>query len=155
MAADEANKAGYVYILVNSSLPGLVKIGLTRGTTKRRAAELSHHTGIPTPFVITYEQLVADCSAVEKSLHERFANSRESARREFFRITPKEAIDGLQRAARFSPFVDDEDVTRIDVLPIFDARCRRWLRRDLVGLSYLQTPHTLRLGDNHAGRFQV
>lgn len=140
MAVDEADKAGYVYILVNSSLPGLVKIGLTRGTTKRRAADLSHSTGIPTPFVIAYEELVADCAAVERWLHEKFASLRENARREFFRVTPKEAIDSLQKAARFSPFIDDKDVTRIDVLPIFDARCRRWLRKDLVGLSYLQTP---------------
>ncbi|GEB51950.1 GIY-YIG nuclease family protein [Streptomyces cacaoi] len=139
MTVDDANKAGYIYILVNSSLPNLVKIGLTRGPTKRRAADLSRSSGIPTPFVIAYDELVADCATVEKWLHEKFAAFRENERREFFRITPKEAIDGLQKAARFSPFIDDEDMVRIDVLPIFDARCRRWLRKDLVGLSYLQT----------------
>lgn len=135
----EEDRAGYVYILVNSALTGLVKIGLTRGTAKRRASDLSSGTGIPTPFIVAYEQLVADCVEVERRLHEKFAPFRENARREFFRITPREAIDALQGAARFSPFVDDEEVKRIDILPAFDARCRRWLRRDIVGLSYLQT----------------
>lgn len=136
--------AGYVYILANSSLPGLVKIGLTRGTSKSRTGELSHSTSIPTPFIVAYDELVADCAEAERRLHEKFTHHRENPRREFSRLTPEEAIEVLQRMARFSPFVDDE-VTRIDVLPAFDARLRRWLRRDLVGLSYLQTASTCAL----------
>lgn len=137
--AKERDTAGYIYILVNSSMPELVKIGLTRGTTKARANDLSRGTGIPTPFVVAYEELVADCRAVEKKMHDIFATRRESSRREFFRISPKEAIDALQRTSRNFPFMDESEITRINLLPAFDARCRRWLRRDLLGLNYLQT----------------
>lgn len=66
-------------------------------------------------------------------------------RREYFRVTAKEAIDALQKEARHSPFTGDQEVTRVNVLPQFDARCRRWLRRDLVGLHYLQTASTCAL----------
>ncbi|MBQ0883454.1 GIY-YIG nuclease family protein [Streptomyces sp. RM72] len=145
MSDDSEQTAGYVYILVNSSVPDLVKIGLTRGTSKARASDLSRNTGVPTPFVVAYDELVADCIEVEKRLHEKFANQRVNGRREFFQVTSKEAIDALQKIARFSPFLDDEEVTRVNLLPAFDARCRRWLRRDLVGLSYLQTATTCAL----------
>ncbi|MFJ2632172.1 GIY-YIG nuclease family protein [Streptomyces sp. NPDC087422] len=138
MTDDDDQTPGYVYILVNSSLTDLVKIGLTRGTSKLRASDL-YSTGVPTPFVVAYDELVADCVGVERRLHEKFSHQRVNNRREFFRITPKEAIEALQRIARFSPFLDEEEVTRVNVLPAFDSRCRRWLRRDLVGLSYLQT----------------
>ncbi|MFF7810828.1 GIY-YIG nuclease family protein [Streptomyces sp. NPDC007945] len=137
--------AGYVYILVNSSVPDLVKIGLTRGTSRVRASDLSRHTGVPTPFVVAYDELVADCVEVERRLHEKFSHQRVNGRREFFHVTAKEAIDALQKIARFSPFLEDEEVTRINVLPAFDARCRRWLRREVVGLSYLQTATTCAL----------
>lgn len=145
MTDEPEQTAGYVYILVNSSVPDLVKIGLTRGTSKARASDLSRNTGVPTPFVVAYDELVADCVEVEKRLHEKFSHQRVNGRREFFHVTAKEAIDALQKIARFSPFLDDEEVTRINVLSAFDARCRRWLRRDLVGLGYLQTATTCAL----------
>lgn len=138
MSSDEPDKAGYIYVLVNSAMPDLVKIGLTRGTTKARAEDLSRGTGIPTPFVVVYDELVADCRATEKRLHEDFSYCRENVRREFFRVAPKKVIDALQALSRNSTLLDEEPV-RINILPAFDARCRRWLRRDLIGLSYLQT----------------
>ncbi|MGV9425793.1 GIY-YIG nuclease family protein [Streptomyces sp. NPDC003656] len=140
MTDDLEQTAGYVYILVNSSVPDLVKIGLTRGTSKARANDLSRNTGVPTHFIVAYDELVADCAEVEKRLHEKFAHQRVNGHREFFHVTAaKEAINALQKIARISPFLDNEEVTRINVLPAFDARCRRWLRRDLVGLCYVQT----------------
>jgi hypothetical protein len=44
--------AGYVYLLSNPAMPGLVKIGQTTRTVKERVAELSAHTGVAAPFVI-------------------------------------------------------------------------------------------------------
>lgn len=42
----------YIYILSNSSMVGIYKIGLTTRKVKERVAELNASTSVPTPFVI-------------------------------------------------------------------------------------------------------
>ena len=41
-----AGEFGYVYILTNPSMPGLVKVGKTTNTPNQRMSEL-HSTGVP------------------------------------------------------------------------------------------------------------
>src|SRR5688572_6679317 len=53
---------GYLYVLINPSLPGLVKIGKTNRDPEQRAAELSAATGVPTPFVLVYDAFFQNCS---------------------------------------------------------------------------------------------
>jgi hypothetical protein len=60
---------GWIYVLVNSSLPGLVKVGRTSRSTQERVAELSAATGVPTPFVLAFDQEFEDCVAAEQSVH--------------------------------------------------------------------------------------
>ncbi|MEV4130003.1 GIY-YIG nuclease family protein [Nocardia sp. NPDC049707] len=137
-AETAAEKAGFVYILINPSFSNMIKIGLTKDLAEVRASKLSQHTGIPTEFIVVYDELVTDCKSVEAQLHERFASQRIRDRREFFWITPKEAIIALQELALTSPASRSENSVRVDILAQFEARCRRWLRRDLVGLSIVQ-----------------
>jgi acetyl-CoA carboxylase biotin carboxyl carrier protein len=82
---------GYIYILLNPSLKGQVKIGRTADSPEGRAAELSS-TGLPHDFVVAYAEKVSDCETVERLLHERFSVHRVSPKREFFRITAHEAV---------------------------------------------------------------
>ncbi|MEN9595630.1 MAG: hypothetical protein RL236_64, partial [Pseudomonadota bacterium] len=63
------NNRGYIYVLANSAMPDLVKVGKTTRTPAERAAELSKVTGVPTPFIVVYEQLVDDCTAAEEFVH--------------------------------------------------------------------------------------
>jgi hypothetical protein len=58
-------REGFVYILMNPSMPGLVKIGLTEDTAEARAASLSSASGVPTRFTVVYDELVSDCCQVE------------------------------------------------------------------------------------------
>jgi len=51
---------GYIYALVNASMPGLVKVGRTSRDPKDRAAELSGATGVATPFLVVYHEHFAD-----------------------------------------------------------------------------------------------
>lgn len=60
---------GYVYLLVNSSMPGLVKVGKTTRPAFDRVAELSGATGVATPFIVAFEQAFADCDAAEQFIH--------------------------------------------------------------------------------------
>jgi T5orf172 domain/Sel1 repeat len=91
---------GSVYVLANSAMPGLVKVGKTQRSATERAQELSNQTGIPTPFIVVYEQLFEDCDAAENYVHAVLDRTgiRESSNREFFRATPKEVIEALLTA---------------------------------------------------------
>jgi hypothetical protein len=75
---------GYLYVLANSAMPNMVKVGKTTRSPLERAEELSRATGLPTPFIVVYEQLFADFGAAESFVHVyletkgyRVANNRE------------------------------------------------------------------------------
>ena len=41
---------GFIYILINASLDGLIKVGKTTRDLEKRAIELYQYTGVLTPF---------------------------------------------------------------------------------------------------------
>ncbi len=106
------NNRGYIYILANSAMPDLVKVGKTTRTPAERAAELSKVTGVPTPFIVVYEQLVDDCTAAEEFVHTMLQQKgyRESDNREFFRAPVSEVIGIIiKMPTQFSSNSDVED----------------------------------------------
>ena len=44
--------AGYIYILINKSFDGLLKIGSTTLGAEERARQISASTGVPMPFIV-------------------------------------------------------------------------------------------------------
>lgn len=104
--AKQNNNTGIVYVLANSAMPGLVKIGMTtRGDIDTRMKEL-YSTGVPVPFDCVYacEVKVSDCAKIEKALHKAFEPNRINANREFFKI------DATQATAILELF-DRKDIT--------------------------------------------
>ena len=85
---------GYVYILTNAAIPGLVKIGRTERSVQLRAAEL-WHTGVPAPFTVFDSARTVDCVELERILHKEFSELRAHASREFFRVEPWRAAERL------------------------------------------------------------
>lgn len=77
-------KSGYVYILVNPSMPNMIKIGKTTKHPLDRVKELSAGTNVPTPFQVAYYQPCPDIDYVEKRMHESFDSKRVKENREFF-----------------------------------------------------------------------
>lgn len=67
-------------------MPGLAKVGKTTRNPATRLAELSNATGVPTPFILAYQQPVTNCDFVESSLHRELENEgfRVASNREFF-----------------------------------------------------------------------
>ena len=90
---------GYLYILANSCMPGLLKIGFTERDPELRAAELSAATAAPVPFILVYYRPVRSAAAAERELHRRLAAFRQSDNREFFRMQARDAIFELEEAA--------------------------------------------------------
>lgn len=106
------NNRGYIYVLANSAMPDLVKVGKTTRTPAERAAELSKVTSVPTPFIVVYEQLVEDCTTAEEFVHTMLQQKsyRESDNREFFRAPVSEIVSIIAKMpTQFSSNLDFED----------------------------------------------
>lgn len=87
-------KQGYVYLLTNPAMPGIVKIGMThRDQLDARLKEL-YTTGVPLPFECVYACKVPanKCEELEQALHTAFEPARLNPNREFFRIKPEQAM---------------------------------------------------------------
>ncbi len=109
---------GYIYVLVNPRMPGLAKVGKTTRLPSERAAELSSATGVPSPFVLLYEQPVDDCDTAEAWVHEQLdrLGQRPSRNREFFDAPPHVIVKTVFEAARAcsAPSVTDQVVASSD-----------------------------------------
>jgi cold shock CspA family protein len=97
--------AGFLYVLVNSAMPGLVKVGKTQRDPDARAQELSGVTGIPTPFVVAYNEWFSDCAAAEDFVHAFLETKgyRVAENREFFSAPVKVAIQAIMQAKAQQP----------------------------------------------------
>lgn len=100
-------------------MPGLVKIGKTTRNPSDRADELSNVTGLPTPFIIVFEQLFEDCTAAEQFVHTLLGTRgfRVAQNREFFNAPVNDVIRAILSApgaideAERSRMSSDEDST--------------------------------------------
>lgn len=72
--AKQDNNKGIVYVLTNSAMPGLVKIGMTTRESINTQMKELYSTGISVPFDCVYacEVRVSDCAKIEKALHKAF-----------------------------------------------------------------------------------
>ncbi|MGN0237574.1 MAG: GIY-YIG nuclease family protein [Lepagella sp.] len=98
MKPSTSSDYGIVYLLTNEAMPGLVKIGKTsRLDLEKRMKEL-YTTGVPLPFECVYAcKVKLSCMGdLESALHTAFAPCRVNDSREFFRMSPYQAIPILK-----------------------------------------------------------
>jgi hypothetical protein len=86
---------GYVYVLTNQSMDGLIKVGKTIKDPKERARELSSATGVPTPYQVIYYEEFFDCGLAEQMIHKGLEEKgyRVNQNREFFNAETREIIN--------------------------------------------------------------
>ena len=97
---------GWVYVLSNPSMPGLVKIGQSSNDPELRADDL-YTTGVPTRFRVEYKGLYEGYASLERRIHTRLSEARASESREFFRIDVEEAIGILRQVAGAEPHFEE------------------------------------------------
>ena len=104
--SDTNEEYGYVYVLTNEYMPGLVKIGETERDDYRDRLKDLYTTGVPVTFKAVHASKVKkeDTRKVEHALHVAFEPDRVNPRREFFHMSPDRAIAILK-------IVEIEDVT--------------------------------------------
>jgi hypothetical protein len=103
-------KQGYVYILTNPSFKeDWVKIGKSSVSVEQRVKQLDG-TAVPLPFEIYATLKTSKYSEVEKVVHQTIdslTDLRIRQSREFFNITPQEALNILKR---FATMLDDAEI---------------------------------------------
>jgi len=106
---------GYVYALINPSMPNLVKVGKTTRDPRTRLSELSSATGVATPFQLVHFAYFEDCDFAEEQVHSLLDGSgyRDNSRREFFSAPLFEVIRIINFAqgkidSDHQPGLDDE-----------------------------------------------
>jgi len=84
---------GFVYVLTNEFMPGIVKIGYTNRSPEERAWELYvKRTGVPGKFQVAFSLKCRDAKALERKVHVELATHRVNAHREYFRVDVGHAI---------------------------------------------------------------
>ena len=80
-------------------------MGKTTRLPSERAKELSSATGVPTPFVVAFEERFGDCDSAEDAIHSELEarGFRQSQNREFFRAKPNEVIRAIMDISSRSP----------------------------------------------------
>lgn len=97
---------GFVYILENPSMPGVLKIGQSAKDPKQRASEL-RTTGVPDPFEVVYFGLFQDFQHLERLVHAHLASYRRSNDREFFALPVEEAVSAIRNCATGAPIYEE------------------------------------------------
>lgn len=102
-------KAGWFYVISSPSLPDLTKLGCSRRESPwTRVRELSS-SSLPIPFKAHCFVFSDDCFELESAMHKYFDAQRVNKDREFFAITPQQAIDALKDVFKVNIwYVDDE-----------------------------------------------
>jgi hypothetical protein len=90
-------ETGYVYVLVSSEKPGIVKIGMTNRTAEERANELTASTGVSMPYIVAYSVETSNPLQLERKIHAHFSEKRINPNREFFRVSVQEAIQAIEK----------------------------------------------------------
>lgn len=106
---------GWVYVLSNRGMPGLLKVGRTTEHPRTRAAQL-HTTGVPTPFQVEYAVRVDCCDRVERTVHQELRPHRMDRKREFFTIELSAVVRAMENAV---------STLHLDVLDVVDPAKER------------------------------
>jgi T5orf172 domain len=129
--------AGYVYILINQSMPGLLKVGRTFRDSRERAREL-HTTGVPTPFELAFEIFSLEHEDTENRFHSILEPFRVASNREFFRYPLSDAIKQLQEIV--TPQKQNESTYAAEsILARLKSIYPTWIRNDLIDIRIVQT----------------
>ena len=92
-------ETGWVYVITNESMPGLVKVGVTSNRPEQRAKELDE-TGSPTAYKVETAFLFSEAAErIEKRAHALLADVRVRGNREWFRCLPQLAAEKVLDAA--------------------------------------------------------
>ncbi len=89
---------GFVYVMSNEAMPGIVKVGFTERTPNQRALEMSAHEGLPFKMRVEYYALIDESAyEVEQATHRILEIF--SVGKEWFRCDVLKAVTAIKSAS--------------------------------------------------------
>lgn len=129
--------AGIIYILVNSFMPDIFKIGRTERNVEDRIKELDT-TSMPAPFQCVYAAEVNDVVIVEKRIQRIFSDKRIRKNREFFeKVLLQQLIEATKLAEirevtlKNDIFNEPSDKEVLEKCSEVEERKNKWAFKDL------------------------
>ncbi len=110
------HSVGFVYVLGNDDMPGLVKIGLSSLLPEDRAKK-GFTTFVPSPFEVLFRAVTSRPVRLERAVHDLLAQHRNKSNREFFRVSPEVAAESILKMR-----------TEVDGIATWSAHSRILLR---------------------------
>jgi len=95
---------GWVYIITNKAMPGLLKVGFSMKDPTLRARELGH-TGSPHSYDVEYEVLVDEPHDIEQRVHSHLREHREG--KEWFRCSFDIAVSAIRGVTDSNIYVEN------------------------------------------------
>jgi hypothetical protein len=98
------SETGWVYVITNEGMPGLVKVGFSTRDPSIRAGEL-HHTNNPFPFNVAYKVMLENPYLVEQDAHGELSDVRveksysQGVGVEWFRCNVEQAIYAIKKVS--------------------------------------------------------
>jgi len=102
----------WVYVLTNTSMPGLCKIGFTKNKPSERVKQINSATGVAVDFVVEWAYPCFNAHDVEKQIHRYLQDNgfRVNNKKEFFNISVDEAKAVVKRIGEPYKMTEDEEV---------------------------------------------
>ena len=88
---------GFIYVLSNPAMPGMVKVGYTTALAEDRNKELNS-TDVPLPYAVEFGAQTSFPEEVKARAHQMLDWQRVSKDREFFQVAPHLAIEAVRDA---------------------------------------------------------
>ena len=139
MANASLKDIGYIYCITNPSMPGVVKIGMTRRMPEERLADANRDTWNHTKFQLAFAKKVQDPEQKERAIHKILEQhgQRKSTSREFFTISVEltkmyfDLIEGdfLEKSPQKS---SEKDVQQVQPKSIPKKKERKPRKKDTV-----------------------
>jgi Protein of unknown function (DUF1566)/T5orf172 domain len=104
---------GWVYVITNKAMPGLIKVGYTLKDPILRGVELDN-TGAPHPYVVQYEVFVYEPREIEQRAHSELSDFREA--KEWFKCSIGEAVTAIRKVIGDGKIIletTSEDIERL------------------------------------------
>ena len=95
---------GWVYVISNPSMPGIVKIGYSLKDPMLRAQELDS-TGVPHSYVVEYSIMVDNPQQLEQRVHKSLKCINE--KKEWFRCSLEKAVTSIRGAVQGKIYLED------------------------------------------------
>ncbi|MBN2126248.1 MAG: tetratricopeptide repeat protein [Deltaproteobacteria bacterium] len=89
-------ESGFIFILSNPSLKGLLKIGYTPKPIEEMLSELNAATDLPTPFFLERSFQLSDAEGITRKLHAALEAHRISRDKDFFHMQLQEVEQALR-----------------------------------------------------------